>query len=318
MKDWQIPIGRGKVLRVSGWTVDDKRSPEEYAAVLRRAEAHGYKKPRRERMPTGRWFVCAQVHEGNERDGHWLGTVVKGWYRVGWSRYRFKTVQAEIAVGGEDSMVQASVHTPLLSGGAGFRVPRRWLRSWVYERRSIIDVKLGYIGSIAHVALFHDDRMADMASYYRDQRAQGKDNGFVTEAMLRNGWAGYIGGASVWDRKVLGTLFGPREYTTTRRGEPVPVTIRMPEGEYSGTCAIVLEQWKRPRARWARRQVATDLQVPDPPMFAGKGENSYDLDDDGFYSSHSRTAKTVEDAVRQYELSVLERRARYGQPRTVA
>lgn len=330
-----LPVGRRK-LRLWGFTTDDRRTEEEYQAALARAQERGYKPPKRERMPQGRWNLTATIidprvpprppmprrmdkdafvawdkeHPSPERH---VGTILKGWYMLGWSRYRFKWWSFELAVGGEDSMVQVGIRSPLLAGGAGFRVPRRWLRGWVYERRSIIEVKLGYMGSIAHVALFHDDRMDDMRSYYLREREQGRYNGFVTPAMLRNGWAGYVGGTHIWERQVVSRVFGAREYTTVR-SEPVPVTIRMPEGDYPATVTVVQETWKRPRAWWSMKLVATDTQVPNPPQFAGKGENSWDCGDDGYYASHSRSAKTVEDAVEQYRLSVLDERKRHGMP----
>jgi hypothetical protein len=51
----------------------------------------------------------------------------------------------------------------------------------------------------------------------------------------------------------------------------------------------------------------------DPPQFAGKGENSWDCDDDGIYGCTYETGNWAE-AVRRYVAEVESYRERYGQP----
>lgn len=60
------------------------------------------------------------------------------------------------------------------------------------------------------------------------------------------------------------------------------------------------------------------IQVGRPPMFAGKGENSYDQDDDAIYVAGSvarQEAYTVADAVEHYRASYERERARRGPAR---
>ncbi len=89
------------------------------------------------------------------------------------------------------------------------------------------------------------------------------------------------------------------------------VCVKLPEGEYPATVRMHVCKWKRPRWPWSRRMVRADVQVLVPIPVPGKGENSYDLDDDAIYSL-TCPALTPEDAVKQLVESIARRRLKYG------
>lgn len=322
-----MPLGRGRKLHLYAWTRDDRRTPDEHEAAVAKALKKGWPVPRRERMPDRAWWLHAALYRdesrapagmdrsalANWREQSW-GAILKGWFRFGWSRYRFKTVELEFAVGGEDNMLQWAFKSPLVSWAFGVKIPRRWTRSWVYERREW-SIHFGYIGSLARIHFAHDDHMAStgMDDYYRRKLAQGEDVGHVTKAMLWNGWGFYLGGAHVWERQVTSRIFGKRDYVRVM-GDPVPVKIVMPEGPYDATVTSSVETWKRPRAWWQRRMEGVEIELEHPPMYAGKGENSWDCDDDATYSITTRKVMSPLEAAAYYREHVLEQRERYGKP----
>lgn len=83
----------------------------------------------------------------------------------------------------------------------------------------------------------------------------------------------------------------------------VRVEIPMPEGTYTGTCSIEVIGRKRPRWFGATSKIGTvriERGVPIP----GKGENSYDVDEDAVFA-FSSPASTPADAVGALVGSVL-------------
>lgn len=316
MRTIDVPIWRGRKLHAYAWTRDDRRTLEEHEAAVLKAVKKGWKVPRREHMPDRAWWLHAGVH----RDGEEADTrcVAKGWFRLGWSRYRFKTVQLEFAVGGEDNMLQWSFRSPLVSFAIGFAIPRRWTKGWVYERREW-SVHFGYIGSLARIHFAHDSHMEStgMDDYYRRQLERGELSEHVTKAMLWNGWGFYLGGAHFIDRQIVSRIFGKRAYERVD-GEPVAVKIVMPEGVYDATVTSTVETWKRPRAWWKLRHDGVEIALEHPPMYAGKGENSWDCDDDATYSMTTRKDMSPLEAAAYYREHVLEMRERYGKPRPAA
>lgn len=338
---FSVPYWRARRLRIYGFKTDDRRDAGEYAEAVRRAEEAGAKRPRREWAPNFRWTITATLinlgvpalpvaprglsieeakawmieHRGLDPE-RYVGTILKGHLRFGWSRYRIKWFDFELAVGGEDSMVQVAFMTPLLAAAFGVRVPRRWLKGWVYERRSIISVRPGYIGSLMHVEVWHDEGMANMGRYYRDLAEQGRPSDFVTRAMMRNGWDGYLGGAHFVDRKLIGWPFGQKVYERRQTSAPVTLAFRVPgdDREYEAVLTGEEATWKRPRAWWmSNRWRGYDIRVDHPPMHQGKGEDSWNMDDDGIFGMSSQ-ADSPEGAVWDYVRAVERDRSRYGMP----
>ena len=104
-------------------------------------------------------------------------------------------------------------------------------------------------------------------------------------------------------------LFGSPKYSN-RVVKEEEVMISLPEGNYPATVLLERSTWKRPR--WfAHSGWYATVDVKKPPAIPGKGENSWDIDDDHIFSLSTR-ARTVEQAIAHYIEAVLRNRRRYG------
>lgn len=109
--------------------------------------------------------------------------------------------------------------------------------------------------------------------------------------------------------RVVDWLIGQDEYSEGRRHE-YSATIVLPEGEYPAKVELYTAYWTRPR--WfttkVRRAEITPLRpVPIP----GKGENSWDCEENATYAS-TLPASTVEEAISKFTESTLKTRLKYG------
>lgn len=88
----------------------------------------------------------------------------------------------------------------------------------------------------------------------------------------------------------------------------VPCEVPMPEGTYPAVAKV--QRVTRGFARWFKR-VGTEvtLSIPKGIPFAGKGENSWDCDDDGLFGIGG---DSIDDAIRSAQDAVKSRRQRYG------
>jgi len=89
--------------------------------------------------------------------------------------------------------------------------------------------------------------------------------------------------------------------------------VWMPEGVYSATYRTYESTWKRPRWPWVKRAIRTDIDLQQAIPFSGKGENSWDLDEDGLEGFTATTAN-LHEAQRQVRESVLRTRRSRGDP----
>ena len=119
--------------------------------------------------------------------GRYLGTLLKGWWILGTRRGLSNYFALELALGGEDSMLQVGMILPFVGRcHVGARVPRSLLKAWIYERR-VWQVRIGYMpGDLIEVQIGHDESADDMASYYRAKRQRGESQ-YWTRAAL---WPG--------------------------------------------------------------------------------------------------------------------------------
>jgi hypothetical protein len=220
------------------------------------------------------------------------------------------TLDLALSIGGEDSRVTLHLGVSrLISLFLGFGVPRAWLRGWVYDTREF-GIRLGYIGDIAWMWIASDDRMRDMASYYKAQKARGEHVGksyFPTTAELWPGWQ-----IKVRWPPVLDWIFG-RDTYDRRALRTEQVVIPLDGKDYPATWT--LEEMSRSRPRWPWRygvHYGSEIKLEgDRPMFAGKGESGYDCGDDCIVSMGSNEI-TSAGTVGQYVSRVLEYRSRYG------
>lgn len=174
-----------------------------------------------------------------------------------------------------------------LSWGAWlhWRPPFRWLRFFPSGER-VIGFQ-SYV-STAHVSLWHDE--------WRDA-TQGRRPGRF----------------KVWDNEwIVGRdRYAKRELMTTSGivncgewdGDSYPVSV-----------TATLFTWRN-RFRTLRR-FSYEMEVPKggkAPPFPGKGENSWDMDEDGIYAMGSSDGcESVEAACAEYAAEVIRNRRRYG------
>lgn len=112
-----------------------------------------------------------------------------------------------------------------------------------------------------------------------------------------------------WTIRPADLLFGKEHYKKHPLGTH-RATVFMPEGDYLATVELFESEWKRPRG-WARRIQRATITPDTPIPIPGKGENSWDIDDDAIHSS-TMPARTVADAVAGLYASVMNTRERHG------
>lgn len=117
-------------------------------------------------------------------------------------------------------------------------------------------------------------------------------------------------------------IFGKHERTEENIGESVQREIPIEPDNRLGLRYYGMFQQKR-ETRWRshfpwrrRRAVYWDIEVRDPPLHAGKGENSWDLDDDGIVGT-SAFVDTIEEAIADYQDRVQRDRKKYGLPNVI-
>lgn len=245
-------------------------------------------------------------HEEGSRSLEWtlyiggLGTLAKGW--MSWSS-TWKHFEIEFALGGEDNMVQAGIVVPFLGRfHIGLRVPRRLTKPWIYQRREWT-LRIGYIGRWLELLLAYDDSARDMRSYYTAKRKRGEDVGPWTRVAL---WPGIHINLTGHPRdRLLG-----RKVCTTTQGEATPVVVPMPEGNYPAVVTVEKRVWKRPRWPWpSHYRTDYSIDIPSGIPVPGKGENSWDCEDDAIYGTGGRS---VHDAVANATRAALRSREQYA------
>jgi len=107
----------------------------------------------------------------------------------------------------------------------------------------------------------------------------------------------------------IDTFLGRAKYSKEVLAEE-PVVIPLPEGPREATASTALATWKRPR--WVKHQrYFVDIEIPRGAPFPGKGENSWDMGEDGIFGMATE-GRSVEKAIARVVERVLENRRRYG------
>lgn len=107
------------------------------------------------------------------------------------------------------------------------------------------------------------------------------DHGWTSGDTRRLPWNGL---GWDWTFHVQDWLIGPAVYEVDPEQEPpIAGVVEMPEGCYSCIVKVERVRWNRRwwNGRWSYRG---SVEVPSGIPYAGKGENSYDLDDDATYA----------------------------------
>lgn len=108
-------------------------------------------------------------------------------------------------------------------------------------------------------------------------------------------------------------LLGPVKYSR-KEVEKREVMVPMPERFYRGTATREVATWERPRWPFPTVLSRVDIDLKDDPIpCPGKGENSWDCDDDATYSM-STPARTIEQAIGIVAGDALETRRKRGGP----
>src|SRR5664279_501473 len=82
----------------------------------------------------------------------------------------------------------------------------------------------------------------------------------------------------------LDTIFGKAKHNLEIVREE-DIKIVMPEGTYDGHAKFERRTWRRPRSLRTLTREYWDIDVPKGLPVPGKGENSWDCDDDAIYGS---------------------------------
>jgi hypothetical protein len=93
--------------------------------------------------------------------------------------------------------------------------------------------------------------------------------------------------------------------------EQQDVLIPMPEKSYPAHIEIFESTWRYPRWPWPKRMVRAEVEIPGGIPIPGKGENSWDMDDDALFGT-TVPVGTVEQAIARVVESVMRDRRRYG------
>ncbi len=114
-----------------------------------------------------------------------------------------------------------------------------------------------------------------------------------------------------WSFHPLDFVFG-RQKHSERDLDTVATTIPAPEGAYPASIRFFESTWRRPRWPWwplTRHMDRADIELQKPVPIPGKGENSWDCNEDAIYSLTCR-ARTVGEAVAAVALEAMARGCR--------
>jgi hypothetical protein len=105
-------------------------------------------------------------------------------------------------------------------------------------------------------------------------------------------------------------FLGRQQYSSVNL-QTVETVVPLPEGPYPATVKLNLDTWKRPRWPWPQTLRRADVETHKPMAIPGKGENSWDCEDDAVFSTYL-VASSVGEAVGKVVGSVLKTRHQRG------
>lgn len=250
---------------------------------------------RRFRALLGRIGIRYHSQNLNEKPGGIKGPMWKygrGWLWIGfvsfgleWSFFGQSSTGIDMDLGGEEEF-KFSIRLYrvfALFFHISQILPRKWTREWKWW-----DWSWGREFGVK----FHDGSI--WISIFRDE----------------SGWSN----TDAWWRHIVihldDILFGKQSYTD-KTLETGLIQIAFPEKVYDVSYRKSLSTWKR--KRWfTKHLVRYDLDMGDNPIpVPGKGENSWDIDDDAIYSSMV-SATSLPAALAKLTESVYRSRLRYG------
>ncbi len=240
----------------------------------------------------------------------WFGELYDGRGYVELTTYRLpRHFAARLFMGGEDReigihlaawfCVTLSVCLPVFGWQGRLK---GWMPSETRETGFRLfwepDVVHGLWDAMLTLYLWRDD----MGTWYSDRRRQ-----YQEWPWRADGW--------VWHSHPWRWVVGDTTYEQRDQREE-PVTVEMPEGDYPAVFKSYRARWRRPRwfaSPWLWRH---EIEVVGGLVpFAGKGENSWDCDDDGVSGTTfavSDTPWTAHEAARRFALDALKTRIARG------
>jgi hypothetical protein len=178
-------------------------------------------------------------------------------------------------------------------------LPRRWFQDWrywgVWGRETGIDVH----NRMLWLSVFHND---DECRF-----AKGPD---IPGLCIHLSDGGFMISFDPAD-----FLLGRQKYSD-RTIQTVETMLALPESEYPVKVRLFESSWKRPRWPFVKRILRAEVEEATGkgiPSHAGKGENSWDMDDDYTYSI-TLQASSVEEALQLAANGILRSREKYGLP----
>lgn len=105
-------------------------------------------------------------------------------------------------------------------------------------------------------------------------------------------------------------IFGRKKYSESNKHSFDDV-IEMPEGDYPAKIQLYIASWERPRWPITHSIMRAEIEVEGGIPVPGKGENSWDMEDDAVYGI-TMTAASIEEAKQKTRDSVLRDRIKYA------
>lgn len=124
-----------------------------------------------------------------------------------------------------------------------------------------------------------------------------------------SGWSKQWGGIH-WHFDPMDFLFGYQKHSKQTLYKQV-IVVELPEEDYQAEVEIFESAWKRPRLPFVKKMTRAEITPAKPIPIPGKGENSWDIDDNAIYGM-TCAATTPEEAAQHLKESVLRDRLRYG------
>lgn len=109
----------------------------------------------------------------------------------------------------------------------------------------------------------------------------------------------------------LKNLFLGRAKYSKYQSETQDVLIVMPEGRYPATITTYIAQWKRPRWPFPQQIRRAEIEINGGIPIPGKGDNSWDCEDNAIFSS-TMPANSPHEAAQKLFDSVMRERIRYA------
>ena len=233
-----------------------------------------------------------------KRDGSWRGflDIWKVSFGVELSRHWRGGFRATVGYGGQEDFAEATLAIPrLFFAHFAFNTPHKWKRVRPFDGKyseSQAAFGLYQVAGTLYLLVGHDS----MGTYYSTHGRFGAVGRWLRDirrnkqvTLFRGDW---ILGKPVHSLEVL------------EENIPVVVDVGQWDGDrYTGTAKHTRRTWKRRFSTQVSDGYEIDMQEGIP--FPGKGENSWDIDDDAYYGFGG---ETIEKAVAHIVAEVQKRR----------